>query len=93
MRTCRISAILFVVLAIRPLPTTACTGIRIHAEDGAGICARTLEFGMDLCSNVIIVPRGKSYVGTTSVDRIRPYESRSRDTVSAWKRKPCSTRK
>jgi choloylglycine hydrolase len=41
----------------------------MHAEDGAVVCARTLEFGMDLCSNVIIVPRGKSYVGTTNVDR------------------------
>jgi choloylglycine hydrolase len=69
MRTCRISAILFAVIAIHPMPTTACTGIRIHAENDAVICARTLEFGMDLCSNVIIVPRGKSYVGTTSIDR------------------------
>lgn len=43
---------------------TACTGITIKPKDGSVIFARTLEFAADLKSNVIIVPRGKEYVGT-----------------------------
>lgn len=45
--------------------TLACTGITIKPKDGSVIFARTLEFAMDLKSNVIIVPRGKEYVGST----------------------------
>ncbi|MGC2759277.1 MAG: choloylglycine hydrolase family protein [Candidatus Binatus sp.] len=36
----------------------ACTGIRLTAEDGTVVYARTLEFNIDLDSNVIMVPRG-----------------------------------
>jgi len=43
----------------------ACTGIRIIAADGTVIHARTLEFGIDLHSDVIMVPRGYARVGTT----------------------------
>lgn len=43
----------------------ACTGIRLIAEDGTVVHARTLEFGLDLDSNVIMVPRGFARVGTT----------------------------
>jgi choloylglycine hydrolase len=43
----------------------ACTGIRLIAGDGTVIHARTLEFGMDLHSEVIVVPRGFKRVGTT----------------------------
>jgi len=43
----------------------ACTGIRLIAKDGSVIHARTLEFAVDLHSNVIIVPRGYKRTGTT----------------------------
>ena len=43
----------------------ACTGIRLIAEDGSVVCARTLEFGIDLDSSVIMVPRGYPRTGTT----------------------------
>lgn len=46
-------------------PTSACTGIRLTAKDGTTVYARTLELGGDLDSNIIIVPRGYSYVGDT----------------------------
>src|ERR1700686_806836 len=52
------------VLVSQVLPAQACTGIRIKPDDGSIIYARTLEFGTDLCSNVIVIPRGKSFVGT-----------------------------
>ena len=42
----------------------ACTGIRLKARDGAIIYARTLEFGMPLDSDIIVIPRGRAYVGT-----------------------------
>jgi choloylglycine hydrolase len=44
---------------------TVCTGIRLIAADGNVVHARTLEFGIDLKSDVILVPRGYSRTGTT----------------------------
>lgn len=36
----------------------ACTGIIIKTKNGATITARTLEFGFDLQSNILVVPSG-----------------------------------
>jgi choloylglycine hydrolase len=36
----------------------ACTGIILHAEDGATIPARTMEFSFDVQSNIAVVPAG-----------------------------------
>ncbi len=46
-------------------PLSACTGITIKPRDGSVIFARTLEFAVDIRSNVIVVPRGKDHVGST----------------------------
>ena len=46
-------------------PAQACTGIALVAGDGTVVHARTLEFGIDLKSNVIMVPRGYARTGTT----------------------------
>jgi len=43
----------------------ACTGIRLTAADGTIIYARTLEFDVDIHSDVIVVPRGYTRVGST----------------------------
>ncbi|MFZ0311621.1 MAG: choloylglycine hydrolase family protein [Candidatus Korobacteraceae bacterium] len=43
----------------------ACTGIRIVAEDGTVVRGRTMEFAIDVHSDVIMVPRGYARVGTT----------------------------
>lgn len=43
----------------------ACTGIRLIAADGTVVHARTLEFGIDLKSDVIMVPRGYARTATT----------------------------
>lgn len=45
--------------------TQACTGIRLIAADGSVVYARTLEFNVDLDSNVIVIPRGYARTGTT----------------------------
>src|SRR5213083_2707529 len=43
----------------------ACTGIRLTAEDGTIIHARTMEFAIDIHSDVIMVPRSYARTGTT----------------------------
>lgn len=43
----------------------ACTGIRLIAADGSVVYARTLEFGFDLKSEILMVPRGYARTGTT----------------------------
>ena len=42
----------------------ACTGIRLTAKDGGVVAARTLEFGVDLHSEVLVVPAGTAFTGT-----------------------------
>ncbi len=54
-----------VLLAFSPLLAFACTGIRLTAQDGSVVAARTLEFSIDLDSNVLVVPRGYARTGTT----------------------------
>jgi len=56
----------FALLAATALqPALACTGIFLTAADGSRVHARTLEFGIDLQSEVLVIPRGLARVGTT----------------------------
>jgi choloylglycine hydrolase len=43
----------------------ACTGIRLIAVDGTVVHARTMEFAIDIKSDVMMVPRGYARTGTT----------------------------
>ncbi len=43
----------------------ACTGIRLIAADGTVVHARTLEFAVDIHSDVIVSPRGFTRIGLT----------------------------
>ena len=43
----------------------ACTGIRLIAGDGGVVPGRTLEFGFDLKSDVIVIPKGTVLAGST----------------------------
>ncbi|PNG27629.1 linear amide C-N hydrolase [Methylocella silvestris] len=45
--------------------SVACTGIRLKAQDGSVVAARTLEFAIDLHSDVLVIPRGYARTGTT----------------------------
>ncbi|HTU90278.1 MAG TPA: linear amide C-N hydrolase [Gemmataceae bacterium] len=62
----QVTAILGIVVltAIGPATVPACTGITIKPKDGTIIFARTLEFAVDLKSNILVVPRGKEFVST-----------------------------
>lgn len=42
----------------------ACTGILLTAKDGSVVAARTLEFGFDLKSNVLVIPAGTKLAGS-----------------------------
>lgn len=46
-------------------PAPACTGIRLRAEDGTVVYARTMEFAIVMDSDVIMVPRGYARTGDT----------------------------
>ena len=46
-------------------PALACTNIRLIAQDGSVIHARTMEFAIDIHSKILIVPRGYPRVGLT----------------------------
>ena len=52
--------VVFVTIAAQ-----ACTGIQLIAEDGTVVYARTMEFGNDIQSDVMMIPRGYARVGTT----------------------------
>lgn len=59
-------AVLYTVAAaIGPAVAPACTGITVKPKDGSIVFARTLEFGMDLESNILVIPRGTNYIGST----------------------------
>lgn len=51
-----------VLAALAPaMEAGACTVFRITAKDGAIVTPRTMEFGADVHSRVVVVPRGKEY--------------------------------
>ncbi|MEN9674331.1 MAG: hypothetical protein RIS76_227 [Verrucomicrobiota bacterium] len=65
-RLSRLPLVLFLVATfLVPRGADACTGIRLIATDGTVVRARTLEFGFDLESEVIVVPRRFARTGTT----------------------------
>ena len=61
--SCAIVCLLMMGLAAQS--SLACTGIRLTATDGSVIRGRTLEFGTDLNSDVLMIPRGFARVGNT----------------------------
>ncbi len=64
-----VTCVLLAKTVIAPSLATACTGITLHPKDGSIIFGRTLEFAMDMKSNIIVVPRGRDYVGTVPGDQ------------------------
>jgi choloylglycine hydrolase len=43
------------------VPALACTDVRLIAADGTPITVRTMEFAVDLQSDAVIMPRGRSF--------------------------------
>jgi choloylglycine hydrolase len=59
-----LSVILGVAILCSSQSASACTGIRLIAKDGTVVAARTMELGLDLKSQVIVVPAGTQMTGT-----------------------------
>lgn len=57
-----ITTIFSITLLSRTLD--ACTAFQLQSQEGASIYCRSMEFGYDLQSKLLIVPRGMDYVGT-----------------------------
>jgi choloylglycine hydrolase len=45
-------------------PASGCTGLGIEANDGGIVTGRTLEFGADPQSQIVVFPAGTEFVGT-----------------------------
>jgi len=58
-----------------------CTGIRLKAKNNAVVYARTLEFGQDLQSRVIVIPRNYQFVGITPTGKADGLSWKSRHAV------------
>ncbi len=59
----------FLLLGLVENGANACTGIRLKTKDGAHIYGRTLEFADPLKSEIVVIPRGKEYVGLAPENR------------------------
>ncbi len=46
------------MVVVMNAPVDACTGIRLIAEDGGAVVGRTMEFGFDVQSDVVVAPAG-----------------------------------
>ena len=46
-------------------PAAACTAFQLLAQDGAAVYCRSMEFGFPFNSQVLIIPRGSDYQGST----------------------------
>ncbi len=57
---------LFICTSLISLSALACTGIGLNAKDGSMIYGRTLEFGQDFQSDLIVVPHGYQFTGQTA---------------------------
>lgn len=52
------------VIALAPLAAQACTSFVLRAQDGSFVYGRTMEFGLPLQSQFIVMPRGFAFTGT-----------------------------
>lgn len=61
----KIAVFLSVCISLISGSVMACTGIGLEAKDGSIIYGRTLEFGQDFQSDLIVVPREYQFIGQT----------------------------
>lgn len=62
MRTPRIALVVLLIMLMTISPSViACTGIVLRTLDGVALTGRTLEFGFDIKSEVLVVPAGTKF--------------------------------
>jgi len=54
----------FSLLTLPVSPARACTSVLLSTQDGAFVYGRTLEFGLQMNSQLMIVPRNLTITGT-----------------------------
>ena len=59
LRFCVVLLMVFVMTVSPPL--LACTGIVLRTTDGVTVVGRTMEFGFDIKSDILVVPAGTKY--------------------------------
>ncbi|MCJ8142370.1 choloylglycine hydrolase family protein [Ancylobacter sp. A5.8] len=59
-----IAALMSTSLAFSPIAAQACTSFLLSAKDGGKVYGRTLEFGLPLNSQLIVIPRNLTIKGT-----------------------------
>jgi len=67
MKTKRVGSMI-VALAVMLLATgraDACTGIMLKTKDGKAVSGRTLEFGVEVLTSIVAVPKNYKFTGTT----------------------------
>jgi choloylglycine hydrolase len=45
--------------------TDACTGVRVTTKDGSTVHGRTLEFGIEVSTSLVAIPRNYQFIGKT----------------------------
>lgn len=63
-------------LIFSSLRLEACTGIQLVAEDNTFIAGRTLEFGVEVDTSIVVIPRGLTFFGTTQNGKGLTYTSK-----------------
>jgi len=58
------AALLAATMTFAPMVSQACTSFLLPGNDGGFVYGRTLEFGLDIKSKGIAIPRGYTYQGT-----------------------------
>ncbi len=62
MRKLRVVLVVLMVLTLAISPTSfGCTGIILRTLDGTTLIGRTMEFGFDIKSDILVVPAGTKY--------------------------------
>ncbi|MDA7924451.1 choloylglycine hydrolase family protein [Mariniblastus sp.] len=62
MRKLRVALVVLMAMVLAASPTLiACTGIILRTMNGATIVGRTMEFGFDIKSDILVVPAGTKY--------------------------------
>lgn len=66
MRNKIMAVILALILAVFTVPPTAqaCTGIQLRNTDGSMVHGRTVEFGVYIKTDVLVIPRGYAFTGS-----------------------------
>lgn len=66
-----------VALLLLAIPSLeACTGLKLVAEDGTAVHGRTLEFGLDVKTSVVCIPRNYAFTAVTPNGKGMSYKSK-----------------